>query len=79
MSLKFKYILIFSIVMIFYYLGYGSFFVEGNEVMFVVIALASFILHYYIKLSKEGGDIYLRPIAGMKAIEESIGRATEMG
>jgi hypothetical protein len=79
MSLKFKYILIFSILMIFYYLGYGSFFVEGNEVMFVVIAIASFILHYYIKLSREGGDIYLRPIAGMKAIEESIGRATEMG
>ena len=79
MNLRFKYILYFSLIMLLYYLGYGSFFVKGNEIMFMVIAVTSFTLHYYIKLSKDGGEIYLRPIAGMKAIEESIGRATEMG
>ena len=79
MNLRLKYILYFLLSMVFYYLGHGSFFVQGNEVMFVVISITSFTLHYYIKLSKDGGEIYLRPIAGMKAIEESIGRATEMG
>jgi len=42
--------------------------------MFVAITL-----YYYIDRAKTGGDIYLRPIAGLKAIEEAVGRATEMG
>src|SRR5436309_14179451 len=29
--------------------------------------------------AKRGGSIYIRPLAGLKALDEAIGRATEMG
>jgi len=34
---------------------------------------------FLISHSKKGGDLYIRPIAGIDAVDEAIGRATEMG
>ena len=34
---------------------------------------------YLISHSKRGGMLYIRPIAGIDAVDEAIGRATEMG
>jgi hypothetical protein len=34
---------------------------------------------YLIGHSKKGGKLYVRPIAGINAVDEAIGRATEMG
>ncbi len=34
---------------------------------------------YLISHSKRGGRLYIRPIAGIDAVDEAIGRATEMG
>ncbi|MEE8417342.1 MAG: DUF6754 domain-containing protein [candidate division Zixibacteria bacterium] len=34
---------------------------------------------YLISHSKRGGKLYIRPIAGIDAVDEAIGRATEMG
>jgi hypothetical protein len=34
---------------------------------------------YLIRHSKKGGKLYVRPIAGISAVDEAIGRATEMG
>ncbi|MGH8014562.1 MAG: DUF6754 domain-containing protein, partial [Candidatus Zixiibacteriota bacterium] len=34
---------------------------------------------YYIQKAKKGGNIYVRKIAGIDAVEEAVGRATEMG
>lgn len=36
-------------------------------------------LLYYIRAADKGGSTYIRPIAGLEAIEEGVGRATEMG
>ena len=33
----------------------------------------------FILLAKKGRSMYIRPIPGLKAVEEAIGRATEMG
>ena len=33
----------------------------------------------FIERAKNGEEIYLRPIAGLKAMEDAVGRATEMG
>lgn len=34
---------------------------------------------YYIQKAKKGGHIYVRKIAGIDAVDEAVGRATEMG
>ncbi len=71
-------ILYFTVVGL-YYLGDGSVFVDHTTFKFGVVALVSFTLYYYIDRARSGEEIYLRPIAGLKAIEEAVGRATEMG
>ena len=43
-----------------------------------VIALCSFIL-FYITQAKSGKKLFIRKIAGMEAVDEAVGRATEMG
>lgn len=37
------------------------------------------MIFFYFHKAKRGSDFYLRPIAGIEAIDEAIGRATEMG
>ncbi len=41
--------------------------------------LSIFIILIFIKLAKQGRSLYIRPLAGVKAIEDAVGRATEMG
>ncbi len=50
---------------------------KGN--VFVVIALFLALVLYYISLAKKGKTWTFRTIAGLNAIEEAIGRSTEMG
>jgi len=58
---------------------FGWIFVHGKDVIFLTIIVSSLILLYFIQKAGYGEKIYLRPIAGLKAIEEAVGRATEMG
>ncbi len=67
------------LVIILYFLGVGTVFIEGLEPMFVAVILVSATILYYTDRAKRGEEIYLRPIAGLKALEEAVGRATEMG
>ena len=46
--------------------------------LLMVIILGSSIL-YYISKAKTGGDLFIRKIAGLEAVDEAVGRATEMG
>ncbi len=34
---------------------------------------------YFIQIARRGTDLYIRPIAGLEAVDEAVGRATEMG
>ncbi|UCD62621.1 MAG: hypothetical protein JSW34_07570 [Candidatus Zixiibacteriota bacterium] len=43
-----------------------------------VILLCSFII-YFIQQARAGKELYIRKIAGMEAVDEAVGRATEMG
>lgn len=45
----------------------------------IAILFISAMIIYYIERAKKAKEIYLRPIAGLKAFEEAVGRATEMG
>ena len=74
-----KYILLPSLILILYYLFLGSLFLKGNETTFICILLLCFVVEYFIDIAKSGVEIYMRPIAAIKAMEEAVGRATEMG
>ena len=58
---------------------FGWIFVHGKDLIFIAVILSSLILLYFIQKARSGEKMFLRPIAGLKAIEEAVGRATEMG
>ena len=69
----------FLIVMGLYIMGEGVIFVEDLSVQFAAVLIISITIYYYIDRARSGADIYLRTIPGLKALEEAVGRATEMG
>jgi len=70
---------LFIIALVLYTMGEGSIFIEGARIKFAAIILVSITLYYYIDRARSGEEIYLRTIPGLKALEEAVGRATEMG
>ena len=74
-----KYIFLPFLIFIFYFFIPFPFFLSGNETTFVCVILLCFVVEYFIEKAKKGDDIYMRPIAAIKAMEEAVGRATEMG
>jgi hypothetical protein len=47
----------------------------------LLVGLALFLLFLFINImrARGGASMFIRPIAGLKALDEAIGRATEMG
>jgi hypothetical protein len=45
-------------------------------IMFLIL---SFLILYYIDQAKRGKKLFIRRIAGLEAVDEAVGRATEMG
>ncbi len=43
------------------------------------IIITALVVGWFIYLGRKGKSLYLRPIAGLLAMDEAIGRATEMG
>ncbi len=64
--------------LLYWYMGH-PFFVEERLVMFLAIMVFSGILMFYIRKAQRGEEIWLRDIPGLKAVEEAVGRSTEMG
>jgi len=56
-----------------------QFFNLGKLNVLVGLVLLSCFILFSIFWARKGKEIYVRPIAGLKAIDEAIGRATEMG
>ena len=67
------------IAFIIYWLFGHPFFITDRIVMFFAIIIASGTIIYYVNKAKRGEEISLRPIPGLKAFEEAVGRSTEMG
>ena len=67
----------------FIFLGYwffGSpFFIVDRFVMFLAIVVFGGILIFNTRKAQRGEEIFLRTIPGLKAVEEAVGRSTEMG
>jgi uncharacterized protein DUF6754 len=58
---------------------HASWFDTGKTNVFVVIVIFLALVLYYISEAQRGKSWTFRPIAGLTAIEEAVGRSTEMG
>ena len=63
---------------VFWLVGHPGF-RDERVVMFLAITIMAGTLIYFIRLAHRGEDFYLRSIPGLKAVEEAVGRSTEMG
>ena len=59
--------------------AYGQWFNIGRTPNFIAVVLFTILTLYFIRRAKGGANLYVRPLAGIEAVDEAIGRATEMG
>ena len=71
--------LLISISFALFWASGSPFFIEERIVMFITIMAFGGILIFYTRKAKRGENIFLRTIPGLKAVEEAVGRSTEMG
>jgi len=69
----------FALAFIVFWLAGHPGFRDERVVMFLAITIMAGTLIYFIRLAHRGEDFYLRSIPGLKAVEEAVGRSTEMG
>lgn len=51
----------------------------GRTSVLLSIVLFTFLLAYFVIQAREGKKLFIRKIPGLEAVEEAVGRATEMG
>jgi hypothetical protein len=59
--------------------AYGQWFHGGKSPVVVAVLIFSTFAIAFIILARKGKELYVRPLAGIEAVDEAIGRATEMG
>ena len=59
--------------------AYGQWYHSGKTPVVVAVVLFSVFALTFITLARKGKQLYIRPLAGIEAVDEAIGRATEMG
>jgi hypothetical protein len=52
---------------------------RGKSNLLVIACILVFAITYFIYLGAKGTELYIRKIAGLEAVNEAVGRATEMG
>ena len=52
---------------------------SGRIGMLIILAMITGVIIYYIESGKRGKELYIREIAGLAAVDDAVGRATEMG
>ena len=52
---------------------------SGRVGMLIILSLIMAVIIYYIEIGKRGKELYIREIAGLAAVDDAVGRATEMG
>jgi len=53
---------------------------NGGKFWFLIITgIISIVIIAFVRIAKKGGEIRVRKIAGLEAVNEAVGRATEMG
>ncbi len=67
------------VLFLIYWVAGHPYFDTNRIVMFFAILVTAGTIIYYIKKAERGEEIFLRTIPGLKAVEEAVGRSTEMG
>jgi len=57
----------------------ANYYHTGRTNVLVGVLITAILVGAFILYGKRGGKLYMRPIAGLEAVDEAIGRATEMG
>lgn len=60
-------------------LSIAQWFNTGKLPLLIIGLILSIGIIYYIVTARSGKNLYIRKIAGLESIDESVGRATEMG
>jgi len=59
--------------------SYGQWFHLGKLPVLIAVVVFGVLMLTMVQLAKRGKELYIRPLAGIGAVDEAIGRATEMG
>jgi hypothetical protein len=57
----------------------AQWFHTGRTVSLLLLGILVAVILFYINQAKSGKDLFIRKIAGLEAVDEAVGRATEMG
>ncbi len=59
--------------------AYGQWYNTGRTPVLVAVLLFMVLTMYFVTRARKGQDLYVRPLGGIEAVDDAIGRATEMG
>jgi hypothetical protein len=59
--------------------SYGQWFNVGRTPSLFATGIFTALVILFVAVARKGKDLYVRPLAGIEAVDEAIGRATEMG
>jgi len=59
--------------------SFGQLFNRGRLPVFIYVILFGVMTVYFVSRARKGQELYVRPLAGIEAVDDAIGRATEMG
>ncbi len=57
----------------------GQWFNGGRWPVFIAVIIFGVLTIAFVSRARRGADLYVRPLAGIEAVDDAIGRATEMG
>lgn len=57
----------------------GQWFHTGRIPVLVAVLVFFMLVLWFVRSARKGAQLYVRPLAGIEAVDEAIGRATEMG
>jgi hypothetical protein len=57
----------------------GQWFNTGRFAVFFAVLIFGSLTLFFVTKARRGADLYVRPLAGIEAVDDAIGRATEMG
>jgi len=59
--------------------SYGQWFNKGLYPVLWAVIIFTVLTVMFVSAAKKGKELYVRPLAGIEAVDDAIGRATEMG
>lgn len=57
----------------------GQWYHTGRSPVLVAVIIFGILTIVFVQIAQKGSDLYVRPLGGIEAVDDAIGRATEMG